>query len=118
MQRGEVGLLAITQLLSVDYSQVKKALGAYDHSLRTRPMNVAVPGQVICQVTVSCTDFSLKMYEKVRMLEGPMHEHINKASSCIPKRRYVKRLQGGFGPLHPYMSEPWGRERCLAMIGD
>lgn len=39
------------------------------------------------------------------------------STSCIPKRRYVKRHQGFFGALHPHDGEPRVWERFLAVIG-
>ena len=86
---------------------MSEALLAYDSFLRACPTKVLVwiIGQVKCQVTVTCTIFSLKMNEKVqKSFDGPMHGFsymIYALPSCIPKRRYVKRPQGFFGALHP-----------------
>lgn len=65
---------------------------------------------------------SLKMYEKGDGNVGTGRRWAARAdegmpTSCIPKRRYVKRHQGFFGALHPHNDEPRVWERFLAMIG-
>ena len=103
---------------------MSEALLAYDSFLRACPTKVLVwiIGQVKCQVTVTCTIFSLKMNEKVqKSFDGPMHGFsymIMPSPRASPSADMLSAPRGFSGPYTLHMTEPRGWERFLAMIGD